>query len=348
MRHKDEQYGPNYTIMKYLCTNLTDKHMKYIKTTLILALTAFCTSMANAQSFSLPVDLGITAGSTGIGLEFDAPICNFLGIRGGFDYVPHFEKTLHFSVSVGEDYMDAAAQNQKFQELSSKLNSLTGIEIDRTVDMVGEPSFHNFNIMVDAYPFKNKNWRFTAGVFIGPSVIGRAENATYDAPALVSVNIYNDLYDRVIDSYENFEPLIQLGDGDVYAGESLYNTFKNWGYMGMHIGDYTTETDSSYFMVPDENCMVKATLEVNRVKPYLGFGYKGPISKKSDLYNIAVDCGLLFCGGTPKVVTHEGVDMAHGMTNLNGQVEKYVNISNHFPVYPLVKLTLSRRINLGR
>lgn len=321
--------------------------MKTRRLTAALLLAAATCMNANSQESRLPLDLGVTAGSTGLGLEFDMPVGQFFGIRCGFDFVPYFEKTLHFNVTVGEDYQDAAAQNQKFQELSGKLKTLTGIDIDRTVDMVGKPSFHNFNVMVDAYPFQDKRWRFTAGLFVGPSTIGHAENATYDAPALVSVNIYNDLYDRVIDSYENFEPLIQFGDGDIYAGESVYNTFTSWGHMGMHIGDFTQHTDSSYFMVPDGNCMVKATLEVNKVKPYLGFGYKGPISRKNDLYNISVDCGLLFWGGTPKVKTHEGVDMAHGMTNLNGQVDKYIKISNHFPVYPMIKLTLSRRINLG-
>lgn len=321
--------------------------MKYsgIGTVLIAALLS--TNISNAQSLDIPIDLGITAGSTGLGLEFDAPINSFMGIRGGFDYVPHFEKTFHFSVTIGDDYQDAQAQDQKFQELSNKLEKITGIKADRTVDMIGEPSFHNFNLLVDIYPFRNKNWRFTGGVYMGPSVIGRAANATYDAPALVSANIYNDLYERVIDSYENFEPLIQMGDGDIYAGESLYNTFRNWGHMGMHIGDYEG-TDSSYVMEPDENCMVKATLEVNRIKPYVGFGFKGPLSKKSDLYFLSVDCGVLFWGGTPKVITHEGVDIAHGLTNINGQVDRYVKLSNHFPVYPLVKLSLSRRINLGR
>lgn len=302
----------------------------------------------SSQEFKLPIDLGITAGSTGVGLEFEVPVTNSLGIRGGFDYVPHFTKTLHFSVSVGEDYADAYAQEQKFQDLSNKLKTLTGIEVDRTVDMVGQPSFHNFNLMIDAYPFQNKNWRFTAGIFAGPSTIAHAENATYDAPALVSVNIYNDLYGRVINSYENFEPLIQLGDGDIYAGESLYNTFKNWGHMGMHVGDYKSAADSAYFMIPDGQCMVKATLEVNRIKPYFGFGYKGPVFKNNSDYSIAFDCGLLFWGGTPKVITHEGVDIAHGMKNLNKQIDRYVTLTNHFPVYPLIKLTLSRRITIGR
>ena len=74
---------------------------------------------------------------------------------------------------------------------SEKLNSLIGIEFDRRIDMIATPSFYNFNIVADVHPFDNRKWRISAGLYWSFSkTIGHAENATYDAPALVSASIY--------------------------------------------------------------------------------------------------------------------------------------------------------------
>lgn len=99
-----------------------------------------------------------------------------------------------------------------------------------------------------------------------------------------------------------------------------------------------------YIMEPDENCMTKADLRVNSFKPYLGFGYEGRLSKKDDRYRVAIDCGVLFWGGSPKIRTHEGVDLAHDVENIGGKVGRYVETIDKFKVFPVVSIRLTRRL----
>ncbi len=301
-------------------------------------------SAQNKQAGNPGLYVSLSAGSTGLGIGIEAPVNSRLGVRGGFDFVPYFEKISTFTMTAGADYSDTESQKRKFEKMSGKLTELTGMEFDRYIDMVETPSFKNFHITADIYPFRNRNWRFSTGLYWSPSkTIGHAENATYDAPALVSTYIYNDLYARAINSYENFEPMLYLSGEPIYAGEDLYNSFQRWGMAGFFVGD--SIDGGAYMMYPDhENCMVSADMTVNRLKPYIGFGYEGPLIKSDDRYTVSFDCGILMWGGTPSVVTHEGVDIVHDLEKVNGQLRSYVNIVKKLPVYPLIKITVSRKL----
>lgn len=72
---------------------------------------------------------------------------------------------------------------------------------------------------------------------MGPSKIAKAENAIYDGTSLVAVSMYNNLYERVKASYENFIPYMQMGDQYLYAGKELYDKFMSYGRMGVHLGE---------------------------------------------------------------------------------------------------------------
>lgn len=287
----------------------------------------------------------ISAGSTGIGIGIGTRMNELFGIRGGYDFVPHFTKDLSFTMTTGTDYNDEKAQIEKFNSMTGKLKELTGIGFDRRIDMKAEPSFHNFNIVADFHPIeKNRNWRVSAGIYWSFSkTIGRAENANYDSPALVSVNMYNSLYERALYSYEYDEIWLRIEDMNLYASEKVYKKFYDWGKMGMFVGD-SVNGGGSYIMTPDENCTVSARMTTNKIKPYLGIGYEGPLIKGNDMYSLSFDLGMLFWGGSPDVITHEGVDIAHDLTDLNGQIRNYIRTSNKLKVYPLIKVSISRRI----
>ena len=90
--------------------------------------------------------------------------------------------------------------------------------------------------------------------------------------------------------------------------------------------------------------MVKADMHVNRFKPYVGIGYEGNLSKKDDRWKIAVDGGVLFWGGSPEVITHEGVDLVHDVKNVSGKVGSYVDAIEKFKVYPMLNVRFTRRL----
>ena len=111
-----------------------------------------------------------------------------------------------------------------------------------------------------------------------------------------------------------------------------------------HKGDLLHKAGDPYIMKPNVQGMVKADMRVNRFKPYLGIGYEGNLSKKDDRWKIAVDGGVLFWGGSPTVVTHEGVDLVHDVENISGKVGSYVDAIDKFKVYPMLSVRLTRRL----
>lgn len=298
------------------------------------------------------LDGSITLGTTGLGVDLAMPIGNRVQVRTGFSFFPHYEQTMHFGVEVGDD-SDPAVQDEKFNKLKQTLNEMFTFEVDRNVDMKGKPTMKNFKLLVDVFPFQNKHWHVTGGFYWGPSTVAKAENAAYDGTSLVSVSIYNNLYEKVIASYESIKkmeagdptdpiPYITINGQPVYAGEELYNKFLSYGRMGVHVGDF--EEGKPYRMEPDANNMVSCKIKVNNFRPYLGFGYGGKLSNRSDHNWISFDCGAMFWGGTPKVITHDGVNLAKDVKGITGKVGDYVTFFKGVKVFPVLELRLTHRI----
>ena len=256
-------------------------------------------------------------------------------------------------------------QAEKFNRLADMLEEYTGTRVGNSIDMVGTPTMNNFKLLVDVHPFRNKNWHVTTGFYWGPSKVAKAENAVYDGTSLVAVSMYNNLYERVKNSYENFVPYMSVGDQQLVAGKDLYDKFMSYGRMGVTLGERKDGTP--FRLEPDANNNVSATIKVNSFKPYLGFGYGGKLFKNSDDYYVSFDAGVLFWGGTPKIMTNDiqkvtftanedyteavkhvttepGVDLAKDVKNVPGKVGDYVDLLKSFKVYPVVELRLTRRI----
>lgn len=306
----------------------------------------------NSELFSFNPDINVTveSGTTGIGFGLESRLNPLVGVRTGFNWMPHFEIPMNFSIQVGDGDTGYDAQGRsRFDRMADYLEEMTGFKIDQQIEMIGEPHFYNFKLLLDVFPFSNKHWSFTAGFYAGPSAIGRAYNRTEDMTTLMSVAMYNNIYDKVYDIEYNEESQL---DG-VFLGLELppavNNRILESGRMGMRVGDYKDRTDEngkpiSYMMEPDQDNMIKAEMKVNSFKPYLGASYSGAIDKRNDRLRLSVDCGLLFWGGTPKVYTHDGTEIVNGLDNVIGQVGKYVDIIKPLKVYPILNLNISYRI----
>ncbi|MBP5771970.1 MAG: hypothetical protein J6W75_11580 [Bacteroidaceae bacterium] len=318
------------------------------------------------------LDVTLTAGSAGIGLDLGTSITKWMGVRTGFTYMPHFKPKMSFEVQVG----DAKDSHERFSKLQERLQQLTGISVDETVHMYGEPKFNQFKFLMDFFPIPdNKHWHITAGFYLGPKRIAKSYNITEDMASLVGVNIYNQMYEKAV----NDEPVLNFNGNDIYLPQ-----FKKYGLMGFHVGDYTHDiyytedviatedftpfidkdgneqyamegevihaagdvkhhAGDPYIMTPDADCMVKAEMKVNVFRPYLGVGYDGRLLRNDDRYHIGFDAGVLFWGGTPQVITHDGTDLTHDVTNVRGSVGDYVKAIKAFKVFPILNLRLTRR-----
>ncbi len=282
------------------------------------------------------LDLSLSAGTTGIGLDLSTPISNYLQLRAAFSYIPKFEYEMDFDIIVGED---RSQSKSKFATLSTLLEGMTGYKIDDQITMIGEPTYWNAGIMFDIFPFENKHWYLTAGVYYGPKQIAEAYNKTSDMVSLLAVGMYNNMYNSAV----NDKPLFEMGEMTMYLPLEYAEKFIEYGRMGIPLGKYK-ESGKSYIMEPDVNSMVRTYIHVNRIKPYLGLGYSGRLIPDNDKYAVSMDCGLMFWGGTPQVITHDGTDLTNEVNNVYGKVGDYVDLIKTFTLYPVLNLRISRTL----
>lgn len=311
-----------------------------IATALILS-----SAIAQAQTYSVDnnifrhLDVGVSLGTTGIGLDLSTHISDYVRIRAGVDVTPHFDLPMSFSL---QSYTEGAGVNaNNFDKLQKYMYNLTRIEVDNRIEMNGTPTMTNFKLLVDVYPWKSKGWRVTAGFYAGPRKVAKAINTMGEMPSLVAVNIYNNFYDYIMSDDALNEPVF----GDVYLDpfvvEDLREDLVKQGYMGIHVGDF--KDGKPYMMQPDKKGMVKASAFVNSFKPYVGLGYTGNLDK-SKRWKIDVDCGVMIWGGSPKLITHDGTNLTDDVRNIKGKPGDYVDLMKAFKVYPVVSVRFAYNI----
>jgi len=318
---------------------------------------AVVTLTSQAQNMFNHLDLGVTLGTTGIGLDAAMPVGDYVKLRTGFEVMPRFNYDMNFGVE-SFDGTGTSIDQSTFNRMAEVLYGLTGFKVDQNVTMKGKPTMWNFKFMVDVYPFKNnKHWHFTAGFHWGPSKIAEAVNAQEDSPSLFAVGMYNHIYDVAYADWvlDIPTPLIETETtGAVYMDPSMEKTILSMGRMGIPIGKYSHDmTDAqgnvhkqgeTYYMQPNENSMVTVEARTNSFKPYLGVGYEGRLIKGNDNYKIGFDAGLMFWGGTPSIITHDGMDLANDVEDINGKVGDYVKLIKGVKAFPVLNLRITRRI----
>ena len=90
--------------------------------------------------------------------------------------------------------------------------------------------------------------------------------------------------------------------------------------------------------------MVKAEVRVNAFKPYLGFGYGGRLFKGDDRYMVSFDCGAMFWGGTPSILTHDGTDLAKDVEDVQWRVGDYVRLIKGVKAFPVLNVRITRTL----
>lgn len=318
---------------------------------------AVVTLTSQAQNMFNHLDLGVTLGTTGIGLDAAMPVGDYVKLRTGFEVMPRFNYDMNFGVE-SFDGTGTSIDQSTFNRMADVLYGLTGFKVDQNVTMKGKPTMWNFKFMVDVYPFKNnKHWHFTAGFHWGPSKIAEAVNAQEDSPSLFAVGMYNHIYDVAYADWvlDIPTPIIETETtGAMYMDPNTEKAILSMGRMGIPIGKYSHDmTDAqgnvhkqgeTYYMLPNENSMVTVEARTNSFKPYLGVGYEGRLIKGNDNYKIGFDAGLMFWGGTPSIITHDGMDLANDVEDINGKVGDYVKLIKGVKAFPVLNLRITRRI----
>ena len=312
------------------------------------------------------LDLSVTAGTTGVGLEVSSPIGEYLQLRAGYDFMPRFTAKMKFDITIGgkpAHQYDAQGNpvESAFDKMQRLMYGFSGFEVDDHVDMLGKPTMNNFKLLLDIFPFKtNKHWHFTAGFYWGPSQFAMADNTTEAMTSLLGVGIYNRIYDRAELNY----PLMEWEDMGIseeiidkyhlnFIPTELYQQIISYGRLGFTLGTFKHQmvdddgiehkAGETYNMEPGIDGMIHVKAKSNPFKPYIGFGYGGNLAKGRDDWKICFDAGVWFWGRT-KLYTHDGVDLINDVENIGGQVGDYVDLFKAFKVYPVLNLRITKRL----
>lgn len=282
------------------------------------------------------LDAAVTIGTGGFGFELATPVTKWTRVRAGVEWIPSFHLPLSFDIS---SFNNDGVSND-ISHIQEMVYDMTGLEMDEEVKMTAQPKMLNFKFLVDVFPFQeNRHWHFTAGFYVGSSVAGRAENKRSQMTTLVALNLYNRAYDYFMNVEDIYD--VPLGGGNYLDPDQvleLQEKFKEYGRVGIHIGDF--KDGKPYMMEPSKDGYVRAKAKTNIFKPYLGFGYSGALDDMKK-WNVGVEAGLLFWGGAPQVILHDGVNMNKDLINVRGKVGDYLNFMKAVPVYPLVNFKIS-------
>lgn len=324
--------------------------MKSFVVTLALACASLMTASAEGGSseakresaFLKHLDIAVTGGTTGIGFDLAAPVNEMVQLRTGMSFMPNFDYNMTFGLET-YGYSDANASTSRFGKMAELMKTLSGCEVDDRIDVVGEPKYYNFKLLVDVFPFKKKEWHLTAGFYWGPSVIAKAVNVTEEMPSLVAVKMYNNMYDYIMDEKYWDTPIY----GDIFLDPAmaaqLADRFSSIGRVGVNLGTRVSD-GTPYMLEPDANGMVSTKVRTNAFKPYLGFGYGQVTGENNRTFNVSFDCGLMFWGGTPEIITHDGTNLAKDVRNVKGKVGDYVKLIKAFKVFPVIDLRVAYRL----
>ena len=315
------------------------------------------------------LDLSVTAGTTGIGIDVASPVGEYVQLRAGYEFMPRFTKKMEFALMIdgkpARQYDASGNRVQtRFDRMAELLYQVAGFEIEDHADMNGKPTMNNFKFFVDVFPFKNnKHWHFTAGLYWGPSQFAVADNTTESMVSLLSVALWNRMYDKAV----NDEPIVDL-DGLGLSEEEqekwwilgmvptgFYDTIKDIGRLGFGIGYFKEDVldnagnvihkaGDRYVVEAGSDGMVHVKAKSKPFKPYVGFGYGGNLLKGRDDWKVSFDAGAMLWGGTPDLYVHDGTNLTVDVENIGGQVGKYVDVFKMFKAYPVLNVRFTKRL----
>ncbi len=179
----------------------------------------------------------------------------------------------------------------------------------KKVTIQGKTNLGDGHLLLDIHPFKGSSFRLTTGFYFASDKVVTVENK--DDSQLLAVANWNNTY-----------------GGKGVGGKTLPR-------IGVELGDY--------FLAPDNNGHVDASIKVSAVRPYLGIGF-GRMVPKTSRVTCNFDLGVQFWG-TPEVYLN-GIDGEKKLesSDLDGKDGGVLKIMSKVTVYPTMTLRLVGRI----
>lgn len=307
-----------------------------------LALLGMQNAAAQNEDSWIPQQLGIGVGvgTTGIVIDASTTINRWFGVRAGVDIMPKIKvntdldlETEGLNNSISDLTQQAKNINDAFKQAGMDEyididNVLHGGRLPESMDIQGKLSNTTFHFLVDVYPFKSSSFHATVGFYAGGKELISVYNK--EAGFLTPITQWNDVVTKAIQLPSTVEALLQsqgLGENDI---------------IGAELGDYFISPN------PADNGNVKATIEVNSFRPYLGIGFGRAVPRGR--VGCQFDLGVQFWG-SPKVMapTYNKATKTYQMEQLKddragGDGGDIIKTISKIPVYPTINFRLVGRI----
>jgi len=282
------------------------------------------------------LEVSVSLGTTGIGIDVATPICDFIQVRLGYDYMLPFKRKFEMPLAGGGQ---AARQydekgNRKvtpFTEIAEYMYKQSGYEMEDHIQLDGKLTMNNLKLLFDVYPLSyNKHLHVTAGIYWGPQQFAVAEKGSGADVMLSYMASYNKLYDEAAAD----DPIKKYGRLDLYPGD-YGRDFVVKGVMHKK-GD-------PFLLQPAEDGTVRITAKSWSVKPYLGVGYTGRLIKSRDDWKVSAALGVLIWGGTPLQQTQDGTDL-EDVCNIKGTMGHSIALVEALKLYPVLSVRFAKTL----
>jgi hypothetical protein len=283
------------------------------------------------------LEVSVSLGTTGIGIDVATPICDFIQVRLGYDHMLPFKRKFEMPLAGGGQ---AARQydekgNRKvtpFNEIAEYMYQQTGYEMEDHIQLDGKLTMNNLKLLFDIYPLAyNKHLHVTAGIYWGPQQFAKAEKGSGADVMLSYMASYNKMYDEAAAD----DPIRKYGRLDLYPGDYSHD-FVVKGVM--------YKKGTPFLLQPDEDGTVRITAKSWSVKPYLGVGYTGRLIKSRDDWKVSAALGVLFWGGTPLQQTQDGTDLSEDICNVKGTLGHSVALVEALKIYPVLSVRIAKTL----
>ena len=220
-------------------------------------LLAMFTVQADDNNVLRHYSLSVGAGTTGVTADVGTMVSDYLGLRGGVDYMPKITHSV---------WLDMDAVNLSTRELISHYE-VSGSDrekygIPEKVEVEGRYVNFTGHALLDIYLSRGSGFHFTVG-----SYFGRKDS-------------------KLVEAY-NKEDGVLKSVADLNARRGVFVIVPpEYGNVAARLGSYNVE--------PDDQGNVNAYIKVNNIRPYVGLGFGRAVPKSS--INCQVDLGVQFWG----------------------------------------------------
>lgn len=283
------------------------------------------------------LEASLTVGTSGVGIDLAVPICSFLQLRAGYDYMPRFKKNFNMNLAGGgqaaRQYNEAGNRiRTPFDKIAQYMYEQTGMELEDHIVMTGRLTMNNLKLLLDIYPLAyDKHWHLTAGVYWGPAEMAQNVVSSEGKTMIALMQDYNESYHAA-------------GEGDAIKG---------YGRLTLYPGNYSHDITQGltlhkkgdpYLPEPTAEGNVSVSVRSNPVKPYLGIGYTGRLVSRRDDWKISAEVGAMLWGGTPSQNMHDGMNLSKDVTDIPGSLGDYVSVIEKLKVYPVLSVRIAKTL----